>query len=529
MIERAIGNWLTNVRERQYQTPFAQVLIRIHHRVIYQSTHGQLEQGKDIITIGPDGQYNAYQLKTGDIDLAEWRKIKGEISELIEMPIIHPGVNKSAIHKSFLVFNGHMTDPVRIQIDQINEDNKRKGRNYSYLNIIGFEELLQMFVEAQGSFIPTEIPEFNDFLKFYLTEGTDFLDKGLFIHFFNNLIFEKEMKNNASMIEGISSSVILTSYMLNQYQSRRNHFAIFEAWVSLYACILRFCLNNGIKIELISNTLDNIFAEIKECLINLKLEIKSRSDFFEGNIEGDGGAAYEIRKTLVLGSVAALESHLKSTKKDYSIDRDFLSIIERNIPLQLHCEYQFPYFYSIIRLLEFAENPNFAIKMMEELLIKVLRCSSHDCDEGLADPYLAPNDLLERINGLDKFEIDFREFAGNSYILGSIIQCLARRDRKQIIQENWRTISHIIQQSFMPDKWEDILLWRAEHGINMGEFPPDQQSWKALKTQSCSNEQLPKFIYENKEFMRFFILVFPHRAMADVIKAIDYDFTAQSS
>ncbi len=52
------------------------------HRVLHSSTHGPMEQGKDIIMIGLDGACHAYQTKTGDITLTELRAIAGEIQEL---------------------------------------------------------------------------------------------------------------------------------------------------------------------------------------------------------------------------------------------------------------------------------------------------------------------------------------------------------------------------------------------------------------------------------------------------------------
>lgn len=56
-----------------------------------------MEQGKDIITIDKSGNYCAYQLKTGNIDLPKWREIRPEIEELIQLPIIHPSIVKGKV------------------------------------------------------------------------------------------------------------------------------------------------------------------------------------------------------------------------------------------------------------------------------------------------------------------------------------------------------------------------------------------------------------------------------------------------
>lgn len=126
MLERAIENWLTNTNERSYQLAFCHLLIREGHKVLHVSSHRSLEQGKDIITIDSEGQCCAYQLKIGDINIPAWRNIREEVRELMELPVVHPSVDKVRIHKSFLVTNGEIGDEVRVQIDQMNDDNVRR-------------------------------------------------------------------------------------------------------------------------------------------------------------------------------------------------------------------------------------------------------------------------------------------------------------------------------------------------------------------------------------------------------------------
>ena len=177
MIERAIENWLTKTNERNYQAAYCQVLMHQGHRVLFSSSHGPMEQGKDIITLGPDGWCHAYQTKTGDIGLAEWRSIAGEIQELIELPVDYPGVDKTQIHRAYLVTNGSIKDPVRVQITDRNEDNERKNRQYAQLDVIARDSLLKSFVDAQGRFVPHELPDMRAFLELYLDDGRGMLHK----------------------------------------------------------------------------------------------------------------------------------------------------------------------------------------------------------------------------------------------------------------------------------------------------------------------------------------------------------------
>lgn len=101
LIERVIENWLTNTNEIGYQIPFCQYLISENHTIIYISPHSSLEQGKDIISIDENGIVHAFQLKSGNIKTSEWRKIQGEIIDLIMIPINHPSIDISTSQNHF--------------------------------------------------------------------------------------------------------------------------------------------------------------------------------------------------------------------------------------------------------------------------------------------------------------------------------------------------------------------------------------------------------------------------------------------
>ena len=283
MIERAIENWLTKTNERNYQIAFCQVLLKKGHKVIYISSHRPMEQGKDIITIDPHGVCHAYQLKTGDIDLSAWRKISGEIVELMQVPVVHPSVDKNKVHKAYLVTNGNVIDEVRVQVDQRNEDNVRKNRNYSHLDIINKESLLKEFIDAQGEFMPKELDDFDLLLKLYLSDGKDFLYKERFAKFVFNTLFKFDYKQKANIINAISSSVVIISYMLHHHQEEENYYAIFEAWTLLAGFIIYYANKNNLNNHDFESSLNLIELELKRNLILLKEEAIGRADFIEGH------------------------------------------------------------------------------------------------------------------------------------------------------------------------------------------------------------------------------------------------------
>jgi hypothetical protein len=63
VIERLIENWLVNAGERGFETAFAQILASEEHTILQGPVHHPFEHGKDILTISPNGELHAYQLK----------------------------------------------------------------------------------------------------------------------------------------------------------------------------------------------------------------------------------------------------------------------------------------------------------------------------------------------------------------------------------------------------------------------------------------------------------------------------------
>ena len=522
MIERAIENWLINTNERNYQTPFCQVLLSKGHRIIYISSHRPMEQGKDIITLDKDGECCAYQLKTGDIDLKKWREILGEIKELMELPVVHPSVDKSKLHKAFLVTNGEITDEVRIQIDQMNEDNQRKGRQYSYLDVVNGKRLLKEFIDEQGEFIPKELDEFNLFLKLFLADGTDFLPKEKYFEFLNKIIFGETHRQRANAANAISSSIILVAYSLHPYQLKENSYVLFEAWTSLAGSIVRYAQKAGLGKEDWLDSYNLAWGELIRNLSILKEEMLQREDFLEGDWRGDGGLVYRARATIVLGTVAALEIHRFQSEEGYEKDERILKKIKENIGLLwLWGESAFPCLFSIIKYLEISNEVVLAQSLLNGIFIGIIRENASGKEEGLPNPYYGINDIFEALFGISTQTIELKQFSGTSYMLRILMLMLARRNQRQILEDNWRKVSRINLHEFRIINAEDIFSWRAEEGINHSEFPRQTQSWAELQKEAVNFEGAPPLFTERLDLLRFFILVCPHRATKMIIGLLD--------
>lgn len=510
MLKKAVENWLIKTNERNYQTPFCQILMNKGYRIIYNSKHRSLEQGKDIIAIDNDNNPFAYQLKTGDINLRVWRNIKGEINELIELPIIHPSINKNNIHKSFLVTNGIVHDEVRFIIDEINEDNIRKKRNYSYLDIIDKYALLGEFTNIDYKFLPNEIEEFDAFLKIYLSDGKDFLDKENLFNLYK-IIFKDSFINRTDKINAISSSIIINSYLLDKFQEVNNYYSIYEAWVALAAYILRYSIKNSLEKDDYLETFNLAFSEIINNLLMLSDEFIHRENYFEGEWIGDGGHIYKARITILLGVLASLEIFL--LKNGEKRDLKFLEKIKENKKyLYFWGESAFPFFFNIIKYLEKYNEKDIAKSILANILNMILEKNSYKKDFGnIPDPYINVHDILEYVYEINTSKIDPKEYSGNSFILESIISMLVKRNEREILEKNWKDISHFKFRDFKVNTIEDTYTWREENGSNNTIIPKRTQSWKELEAKVEKTDDIPQIYEENFFLLNFFCIISPHR------------------
>ena len=173
-LEKTIENWLTTTNELGYQMPFCQLLLSEGYSVCHNSKQNAFEQGKDIIAIDKDGTPCGFQLKGGNITNARWRdEVKQEIEELIDYKIVHPAIDKTKKHRSFLVTNGELEDTVRIGIDNLNGGKWKDNP----LQVITRGQLLNKFVELSGNFTPQEVADYKSFLDLYFVDGRELFDE----------------------------------------------------------------------------------------------------------------------------------------------------------------------------------------------------------------------------------------------------------------------------------------------------------------------------------------------------------------
>jgi len=533
VIERIVENWLTSAKERSYQIPFSQILMLEGYTILYISKHGQMEQGKDIIALGPDGVPCAYQLKTGDINLDTWRTMKAQIDELVELPIAHPSIDKGAPFRAYLVTNGEMADPVRRLIDDRNGYWKRKG--LSTLNIILKGELLRKFADAYKSFFPATPQTLRDFLELYLADGRDFVDKDKLAVFLDTLLLQDSgvAVNSLNRLQNrAATAAVITQSLLATSESEKNHVAIIESWIMFCAHVLALADKEKIPDKFWRPTYEVVIQRVCEQLDDLKAEFLSRTNYVEQPALGDGGVVYKARLMIVLGWLCAYELfRLARDPSGWKCDEKLLRIVQQNYKKWLWYwgESGTPHQIMVSLLTEAAGDESLSWNILLEMMVEICEKNTNESESGFPDPYTPLHHIVEA-QMLDRlYPSDTKQPPGFSYHLAPLVHHAVRLDKRTPLNELWKGISKIAIREYHPaHKWH-YLLWRSRLGRDDTRFFERTQSWTKLKEIATSSaDTLPAIVQSNPEFLYYFLLVYPHRLTSEALRIID-DKTASSA
>lgn len=201
MLEKLIENWLTDVNELGYQIPFCEALLAKGYSIIYISSHGPGEHGKDIIARDSDGKLWTFQLKGGDIRLPQWREIRGEVEDLVRLPVSYPGISHTEPHTAVLVTNGRIAGDARESINH-------------YINIWGAAGTFQLWSRGQV---------LDLFIKAH----------GRFLH----------------LRRAIESMALIGGYIAQQYAKAGNYVSEAEAWTIVASTILHVAARENLHPE----------------------------------------------------------------------------------------------------------------------------------------------------------------------------------------------------------------------------------------------------------------------------------------
>jgi hypothetical protein len=522
LLGRVIENWLTSVNERQYQLPFCQVLAADGETILYISSHGPFEKGKDVITRTSSGELRAYQLKAGDISLSTWREIYGEVVNLVELAIELPGRATEVDFVPFLVTNGEVTDPVIEQIRVANATWKARGVNKT-LQLIQRGELFERFRASHGAYLPHLLEDFRTFLELVLRDGAAPADKEKAAQLIEHILPDKpDQKSALDVARAATSITLLAAYISGPAARASNHWCAFEYWILAGAYVLHLAEKSG-KAELqcrVSFEISEMAA--KSALDSLAAECEQCANLVQGHPLVDGHT-YRARVTILAGLLSALDLWLRirqmpNTKREWI--RSFLSL--RLKETAMWGESAVPHLF--LAALEAEQNclPQIAEGIAIQLVREISGANGLSATgRGVPNPYYSPEAAMRLGYGLD--QLNSEQFLGLSYTIAPLLEFLARRWRRQAIASFWFDITRISLVHFVPATPADWFRWNSSDGLLESKMPGEPQSWRELRTKSeqMGTEGLPRTLVERPAFALWFVLVYPHRFTPALVKLIE--------
>jgi len=409
---------------------------------------------------------------------------------------------------------------VRRDIDDRNLRWKQRG--YSELQVITGLELAKLFINVHGSILPTQPSDFKTFLELFLLDGRELLDKELFTKFLESVLLAGK-KTKSELRRKIASSVLLTQYALQPYESMENHVSVIMGWTLFCSYLLSLAEEHRLKKKHWRQSYDIIMDKMNSQIELLKLEFSSREDYIEGKL--DGGLFYRSRITMILGWLCAFELHRSKTESNYQIDKFVYESVKKHYGKNTWFwgESATPLFLTVSLLALESKDSFLSNQIIYDLIIQITSENNIRDGEGIPDPYVSVSKIISHIYQLPDAEIDMGSFLGSSYHLETLVDILVRRNKRSLLNELWKYVSRIQNRGFEPDHPWALMLWHCSRGKEYGRFYNRTQSWKELRREPTGVRApgIPKILQENPGFAYYFLLCYPHRLSLYTMRLID--------
>lgn len=538
MLSRLLENWLDSANEKTYQPVFCQILSAQGHIILHSTRHNILEFGKDILTIDPDGEPCAYQLKGNPgsrLTLSQFQQIQAQLVQLVTQPIELPA-RKVRPHKTFLVTNGEIDEAVTVAINSLNRGFEVQQTIGHPIETISRGQLLAWLIEMGLNLWPTELEDLNGLLQLLVWKGNDIFPINLLHDLLAPLLCltnEIKTKPNAYILQRrITSASILTAVSIKNFNLEKNYFAIISAWVLYCAYVIAAC--NRFKYSYNNNGKKAIDIAIKAIFDNLSGlcdELIEKKYYIEGNLLADN-FVYKGRFTLLVALMSLYWFWCESEGWPNDSQQTFIKTFIPNgfRGLYLWGEGVVPQFLIYLwfqRAINTTPQPDF---LLARLLMDIVALNTNKQGLGLPAPYYNFDEIvrhtLRDLLGLREDPLQGDSFKNDSYFALALLHLLVRTNLKQTCKQIWPDFTKLGQKHFLPSKPWRYCLWRTDGGEEITEQPPLTKAWGELvnEARDVTCTEVPNELKSNKYLLMLFIILFPFRGIPSVIRYLGKEF-----
>jgi len=512
VLARVIENWLDSAGERGgYEIPFCQALVAQGQRILFRSSHGPLEQGKDIITVDPKGQYHAYQLKAGDLTLSTWREIRGEVEELVGLPLQHPDIPEGAPFRAHLVTSGILRDPARKTIKDWKQTWEQEGRRP--LELLDKDRLIRLFLDTHGDVLLASPAELERFLRLFLADKRDILDKKAFAAFLESCLpLEADLKRS-ELRRALASGAVLASYVLQGYERAGNHHALVEGWMIVIAYLLATLERFPLYLDHCRSSLELCIAAWEKAAESLTQEALAAPRWIEGDFMSDY-AVRAWRVTSLLGHMCSFALYRRVKGSAFAQEGEILQRVTNELAHMFFWgESAGPFCFSIALLLWLHGQEELACQWCGQLAKLISHLNGRrEGGLGVPDPYIEAQEILKMRLGENPFGLT-ETFRSRSFLLPVLVEFLARRGRKRMLKSLWHDICEIDRSEFTLDRKTDLYRWRAKTGSLDSRRWPHPARWGELLAEAQAPVPQDRLLL-TQHFLPLlmpFLTIFPHR------------------
>lgn len=524
MIEKLIENWLINVHELGYTIPFCELLLSNGYTIIKISRQGRGELGKDVIARHPDGQLHTFQLKgPKDIDLPEWRRIQDEIRDLVQLPAIDPSINREEPHIPFLVTNGEIVGDALPSIEEYANDWERRG--YPRLKTLQRHELLRMFIDSHGSYLPTDRVDVRQFVEFYVIDVNDRLPRKKFAGFLERLVTTEAVEGRGRNAKrAIESMVLMGAYILEQYERAENHVSAAEGWTIVAATILHVAQRERLPAAHYQPSLSLVWKAVDNNLQKLKREILERNHFVEPkHIIAETDFIRGVRTLITLGWLTATFLIRVLQNEEDTDGKELLDVIKKNLSsMRWSGEADWPSIVCLSLYLERMLGSSTAEGLLENWVQSIIEANKGKDAEGMPPPYWLQEKVLAlRYDQLPPYKAE--RFDEHSYTIHSALDMLVRRLCRRFVSKSWPEASRLTFCDYIPDDHSQWFLWRSKVGDLQLVVPQQPASWSewSKSVSVVRQDSVPSLLLKHPEWILPFALTYPHRMNRPLSAVID--------
>lgn len=512
MYERLLDNWLTDVNELGYQLPFCEALVAEGYTLLHVSTHGRGEHGKDVVARRPDGVLCTFQLKGGDIALPEWRKIRGEVEELVQLPVRFPGVPEDEPHVPHLVTNGELRGDAPESVQRYAEDWAKRG--YPRLEVWQRGKVRKLFLDAHGSYLPGGLTSFRNFVQLYVGEFRAPLPKVELAALLESIVAATAGLSETKLPRALASLAMLAGYIVEQYARAGNHVAAAEGWTIAAATVLHVAERDGLKPRVYAPTLALLRAGVEWSLDAFAHETLTGESWIVPEYGLADPHVYGARVTITLGwlSVWAIA---RDPSPDPADRNRLYKVASREFRARrVAGEIDWPFLLAFALWLDRDGRAADAEAVVLGHVRAVLAANRNGSKAtGLPSPYWSHEQVLRLASGMLAPHENER-FAGHSYTIHQALDVLVRRMRRQAVRSLWPNATRLDLCDFEPDRTADHFLWRCEKGALRSGRPERTASWSDWRAEVSvvGHESVPTVLIRHPEWLLPFLLTYPHRA-----------------